>query len=525
MSALAKAKGVFLKAKAAWDDFYGGLGGDTKAYLCIALACAAFIAGGVHCLVYEYYLYALLPLVLLGVVYIFTRFGNSLLLVSLLTPWALKVSFGEASLSMPSEPVLIAIMLMFCWQVLIGKEYDKRIIRHPVTVLLIANLLWTLLTCFTSQDIVVSFKYLLSQLWFVIPCFFFAVPLFAKGRRMRTFIALYCLSLCVVIVYSTIQFAASGFNFNFSYYAMQPFYNDHTAYGAVIALFIPVVLYHIIYGRRIGLPTWAIVLSVLALVVLGVGFVLSYSRAAWMSLVVAVGVWVLAKMRISRRVLIGGSVVVLLALALSWNSIMGRFSKNEQDSSGNMAEHIASITNVSTDDSNVERLNRWYCAIQMFKDRPLFGWGAGTYAFLYSPYQKSHRMSGISTDEGNLGSTHSEYLRPLSEQGLIGMLLTVALFLSVFIVGIRTYKRTDNKLLANFALFVTMALSTYYVHGFLNQFLETDKLAVPFWAFTAMIVAIDLYAPKKTVVESGKDENERGKEFIGLGKQSHETGE
>lgn len=509
MSALAKAKGSFFKPKTAWNGFYGGMSCDAKAYFCIALACAAFIAGGVYCLVYEYYLYALLPLALLGVVYMFVRFGNSLLLVSLFTPWALKVSFGDASLSMPSEPVLIAIMLMFCWQILIGKEYDKKIVRHPVTVLLLVNLLWTLVTCFTSQDIVVSFKYLLSQLWFVIPCFFFAVPLFAKKTRMHTFIALYCLSLCIVIVYSTVRFAASGFDFNFSYYAMQPFYNDHTAYGAVIALFIPAILYHIIYGRRIGLPVGAIVLSVLALVVLGVGFVLSYSRAAWMSLFVALGVWVLAKIKINGRVLIGGGVVVLLALALSWSSIMGRFSKNEQDSSGNMVEHIASITNVSTDDSNVERLNRWYCAIQMFRERPLLGRGAGTYAFLYSPYQKSHKMSGISTDEGNLGSTHSEYLRPLSEQGLIGMLLTVALFLSVFIVGIRAYKRTDDKLLANFALFVTMALITYYLHGFLNQFLETDKLAVPFWTFTAMIVAIDLYAPKKNACELEKGENKK----------------
>jgi hypothetical protein len=32
------------------------------------------------------------------------------------------------------------------------------------------------------------------------------------------------------------------------------------------------------------------------------------------------------------------------------------------------------------------------------------------------------------------------------------------------------------------------------VHGFLNNFLDTDKLSVPFWGFTAMIVAIDLHS-------------------------------
>jgi hypothetical protein len=28
----------------------------------------------------------------------------------------------------------------------------------------------------------------------------------------------------------------------------------------------------------------------------------------------------------------------------------------------------------------------------------------------------------------------------------------------------------------------------------LNNFLDTDKLSAPFWGFTAMIVAIDLYS-------------------------------
>ncbi|HQN98780.1 MAG TPA: hypothetical protein PKU86_04960, partial [Bacteroidales bacterium] len=38
-----------------------------------------------------------------------------------------------------------------------------------------------------------------------------------------------------------------------------------------------------------------------------------------------------------------------------------------------------------------------------------------------------------------------------------------------------------------------IGLITYYIHGFMNNFLDTDKLSVPFWAFYAMIVALDLY--------------------------------
>jgi hypothetical protein len=38
-----------------------------------------------------------------------------------------------------------------------------------------------------------------------------------------------------------------------------------------------------------------------------------------------------------------------------------------------------------------------------------------------------------------------------------------------------------------------LGLITYFTHGFLNNFLDTDKLSVPFWGFVAIIVALDVY--------------------------------
>jgi hypothetical protein len=41
-----------------------------------------------------------------------------------------------------------------------------------------------------------------------------------------------------------------------------------------------------------------------------------------------------------------------------------------------------------------------------------------------------------------------------------------------------------------------MAMSTYFIHAFLNNFLDTDKAAVPIWAMCAMIIAIGLQQDK-----------------------------
>jgi hypothetical protein len=40
-------------------------------------------------------------------------------------------------------------------------------------------------------------------------------------------------------------------------------------------------------------------------------------------------------------------------------------------------------------------------------------------------------------------------------------------------------------------------LITYFVHGALNNFLDTDKASVPFWGFAAFIIAADLKLLKK----------------------------
>jgi hypothetical protein len=41
-----------------------------------------------------------------------------------------------------------------------------------------------------------------------------------------------------------------------------------------------------------------------------------------------------------------------------------------------------------------------------------------------------------------------------------------------------------------------LGLITYYVHGILNNFLDTDKASAPFWGFTAIIVALNIYSKK-----------------------------
>lgn len=42
-------------------------------------------------------------------------------------------------------------------------------------------------------------------------------------------------------------------------------------------------------------------------------------------------------------------------------------------------------------------------------------------------------------------------------------------------------------------IWLGLGLVTYWIHGLLNNFLELDKGSVPYWGFTAIIMAIYLF--------------------------------
>ena len=184
--------------------------------------------------------------------------------------------------------------------------------------------------------------------------------------------------------------------------------------------------------------------------------------------------------------------------------ILDALEKNKQDSSADFIEHVQSIANISSDASNLERINRWQSAIRMYQERPVFGWGPGTYQFLYAPFQRTKEKTIISTNLGDLGNAHSEYLGPLSEMGFPGTIIVILLVIYVMYTGLKVFKYGKGEV-KYLSLMVLLGLVTYFAHGLLNNFLDTDKLSVPFWGFIAIIVALDIYhveyPERKQIVE------------------------
>lgn len=441
-------------------------------------------------------LVALLPVIALIVYWILFSLDKLMLFVVFCTPLSINVfempglKLGDIGVGMalPTEPIMFGIMLLFMLH-LAYSGYDKKIIRHPVTILILLSLIWMLVTCFTSTMYFVSFKYLIERSWGVVTFYFLGVLLFKKVKNIYSFQWLYISAFTIVIVYTFIRHYPSHFGEKGAHTAVKPFYNDHTAYGAMLAMFIP-VLGGLSLARRNKPPIRVIAFLLFLVFLVALGF--SYSRAAWLSTIVALVVLVLMLFRIKLRwILAGFCVGITLFFAYQTNIIM-KLHRNNNQVSQDITKEIGSISNISSDASNLERLNRWSCAYRMWLDKPVFGYGPGTYMFKYAPYQLSYMRTIISTNEANRGNAHNEYLGPLSEEGLPGMLIMLAIAASVFTLSFRLFYTLKDRDMRIIVISIFLGLVTYFVHGLMNNFLDTDKAAVPFWGFIGMLVAIDL---------------------------------
>ena len=462
---------------------------------------AVFLAANLYLVIQkDLYLVFALPLVLAVLLLYIFSLDKVILLISFLTPLSLNIEDMEVGLgvSLPVEPMLFAVMILFLTKLLHERRYDVKIASHPISIVIYIMFLWMLITTFTSELPIVSIKYIVSRMWFVIPAFFIASLVFRKTSNIHWFIWLYNIGLIIVIAYTIINHARFNFSDNSAHWVMSPLYNDHTAYGAALAMFLILSVGYLFYpGLSHTKRFWVVNMVIL----LSVATLLSLSRAAWISLAAAAAVFIAVIFHIRLRwILISISVLVFIFISFQ-HQIIDALEKNKQDSSTDFVEHVKSISNISSDASNLERINRWQAAIRLFEERPMFGWGPGTYQFVYGPYQRSKEKTIISTNAGDMGNAHSEYIGPMAEMGLPGMLIMFILVGTMVYRGIKTYKKSKTKEARVITLSATLALVSYFVHGFLNNFLDTDKLSIPVWGCMAIIVVMDIYGTDFQSVE------------------------
>ena len=186
----------------------------------------------------------LLPVVLAILLLAIFAADRILWLVVLLTPLSIPLSMLMPWLTfdmfIPTEPLLVGVLLLFFLKIVSERRIHPALMRHRVTITILIYLFWILVTSLTSTMPVVSLKFLMVKIWFIVGFYILGVQLFENKSNIPKFVWLYTISLLVVIAYTISRHMGYGLtDQQAAHFVMNPFYKDHTSYGAALAMFIP----------------------------------------------------------------------------------------------------------------------------------------------------------------------------------------------------------------------------------------------------------------------------------------------
>lgn len=416
-----------------------------------------------------------------------------LLLLPLALPFSTEVPFlGNSMLRVPGEPLIILALLVFILE-LAQKPFPKSaspVFKEIIWIFPLMGL-YLLVTPF-SQIPMVSAKFVFINLLYIAVFYlFFLHQLHKNPDLFPTMLLLYSLGVIVVLGWALLRFGQWEWNPVVVRGIFQPFYKDHTIWGAATALLAGYWLATTFASKRIST---VLVASSLGIVMI-FSVLLSTSRAAFLSILIFAGTYVFLRMGLRLKHLYLFLLAGMLLLGLFQQNLTERFRQTQAlsyDSNAGWAERTQSVTNLTTDVSNIERLNRWIAAWRMFREKPFTGHGPGTYQFTYIPYQEPSFENRLTvTDpynipEGSGGTAHSEYLLLLSEAGIAGLLAWLIILGRWTWIAITKSRNHPNR---SYIITGFTALSTYLFHAFFNNFLTTDKFAFLFWGTAAWMMA------------------------------------
>lgn len=337
--------------------------------------------------------------------------------------------------------------------------------------LLVLHVSWILICCLLSPQPLLSAKYLLAKLWYL-AAFTGGAWLFIRrvsDLRWAAWCLLIPLSLAVGWV--LYQHLLAGFAFDRVNAAVQPLFRNHVNYGALLAALLPLAV--LLWVQQ---PRYRVLLGIM-IVLFSLGLFLSYSRGAWLALVIGL----VTALALRGRWLMGALAMVLVAmvLALAWLTTDNRYLAFRPDFDRTIyhqdfRKHLEATYRLK-DLSTVERFHRWIAGVRMVEDRPWTGHGPNRFYPAYKPFTVRAFRTYVS-DNPEHSTVHNYFLLLAVEQGLPGCLIFILLLWAMFSRVSRAYHAATSRAEKQAWMAVAAILSIIVWLNMLSDLVETDKI-------------------------------------------------
>lgn len=417
---------------------------------------------------------------------------NSLFLLLLFAlPFSFEYHFGpDLGTDIPDEFLMfMAAALFFLYFFYSPETLSKSIRRHPLMILLFIYLGWIFFIIFFSTNEIVSLKFFLAKCWYIGA--FALAPLIVFKKKETIQSAAIALGISMLIVPLIVLTRHAFYHFHFANIndALFPFFRNHVNYSAMLVCVIP--LFFAFY--KLTQPGKKRFLIFIAIIILLTALFFSYSRGAWLALLVGVfSYWLIQKRKLFVFFV---SVVIITIGLLFWIKNNDRYLKFANDYKTtifhkNFEEHLIATYKLK-DVSTAERFYRWIAGVRMVKDNWLTGYGPNTFYYNYKPYAVPAFRTWVSNNEDH-STVHNYFLLITIEQGIPGLIFFLLLLGTLLYYAEKIYHQTRDIFYKTAAITTGVILMMITVVNFLSDLIETDKIGSLFFLCFAVLIITDI---------------------------------
>ncbi len=260
------------------------------------------------------------------------------------------------------------------------------------------------------------------------------------------------------------------------YFRVNSLFFDPNIYGRFLAL-VMIGLAGVLLWRRLARDVW---LATAALVVLWGGLLTTLSQSSFAALLL--GLFVLAWLKFGGRAVIGPAVAVIAAALVLVLAFPGTL-------------HLDLGSEHSVSRATSGRADLIEGGLRLARDRPLEGWGSGS-------FQREYRRHEHASDREATSASHTIPITVAAEQGIPGLAAYIALIVLALLRLLRG-ARSDPVRAVIAAGFAALLLHTWAYAAFLEDPMAWTLLALG-TALAAPIAAAGRESPAEAASRNGR---------------------
>jgi O-antigen ligase len=314
-------------------------------------------------------------------------------------------------------------------------------------------------------------------LWSSYAGLFFLVSQVFNQRRPLLIFGLFCAGYGFLLALFAIiqQFTSNGKIYwvvsnRYGGWIYGPYVN-HAHYAGLMEMLIP-------FPLVFALTSWAgrsgRAFSLFAAIVMCSTIFLSLSLGGMIAFAAQLAVLSLVMLKASRSAYSELLILILLCLALSVWLVWLR--------PAGLVDRLARLLNPISDAGVTGRVAIVRDSLKMLRDRPVLGWGLGTFPVVYPSYRSFYTNLWVN-------EAHNDFVQTLVETGLLGFAFAASFLVLLCRNGIHNLKHWRSDIKSSIVLAAFLGCIGILVHGLFDFNLQIPANAAFFFALAALVTA------------------------------------